>query len=129
MRSKADALVGDLAQLAEREDLEAARVSQHGTVPADKAVQSAHALDRLVAGAKIEMVGIAEDDLSAEIFEGSLGNSLDSAGRADGHEDRRFDGLVGQLKLSAAAAFQGGMDLVEGEGHGVILTAPVGNTL
>jgi hypothetical protein len=91
--------------------------------PADEAMQAAHALDGLVAGAQIQMIGVAEDDLRAEVFEDVLGHGLDGAGGADRHEDRSFDRLMGQMKPAAAATFRGGLELVEGEGHLMILGA------
>ena len=69
------------------------------------------------------MVGVAENDLGAQGFQGVLGNGFDGSGGADGHKYRCFNGLVGQEKLSAAAALGGGVELVEGEGHRTILNA------
>src|SRR5208283_5129580 len=65
MRAEANAFVGDLAELAEREDLKAAGIGEQGARPTDETVQSAHAADGLVAGAEIKMVGVAENDLRA----------------------------------------------------------------
>ena len=104
VRAEADAFVGDLAQGAEREDLEAAGVGEHGARPTDEAMQAAHAADGLVAGAQVEVIGVAEDDFGAERFERVLGDGFDGAGGADGHEDRGLDGAVGKMKLGAAAA-------------------------
>jgi hypothetical protein len=72
-----DALIGDFAQGAEGEDLEAARVGEHGAGPTDELVEAAHAANGFVSGTKIEVVGVAEDDLSAEGFEHVLGDSFD----------------------------------------------------
>jgi len=49
--AEADALVGEFAELVEGEDLESAGVCEHGAGPGDELVQSAEALDELVAGA------------------------------------------------------------------------------
>ena len=104
MGAEADAFVGDFAELAERENLEAAGVGEHGAGPADEAVQAAHAADGFVAGAEVEVVGVAEDDLGAEDFEDVLGDGFDGAGGAHGHEDGGFDDLVWKGELGAAAA-------------------------
>jgi len=116
-----DAVGGDFAEGVEGEDLEAAGVSEDGARPTDEAMQAAHAADGLVAGAQIEMVSVAEDDFDAEGFEPVLGDGFDGALRADGHEDRRFDGLMGQEETAATATGGGcGEELVERR-HGVIL--------
>ena len=117
VRAEADTFVRDFAESAEGKDLKAAGVGEHGARPGDKAMQAAHAADRLVAGAQIEMVGVAKDDFGAEGFERVLGNCLYGASGADGHEDGGFDGPMGQVKLGAAAAFGSGVQLIEGEGH------------
>jgi hypothetical protein len=93
--AEADALVGDFAERAEREDLEAAGVGEHGARPTDEAMQAAHAADGFVAGAQVEMVGVAEDDFCAEGLERVLGDGFDGSLRADGHEDGGLDGLMG----------------------------------
>ena len=103
MGAEAHAFVGDFAQVGEAEDLKAAGVSEHGAGPADEAVQAADAADDFVAGAEIEMVGVAEDDLRAQRFEHVLRYGLDGAGSADGHEDWSFNGLVRQVHLTASS--------------------------
>ena len=116
-----DAVVCDFAESVEGEDLEAAGVSEDGARPTDETMQAAHAADGLVAGTQIKMVGVAEDDFDAESFKRVLGDGFDGALRADGHEDRGFDGLVGQEETAAAAAGGGFGEELEGRRHGVIL--------
>ena len=77
VRAEADAVVSDLAQRAEREDLKAAGVGEQGARPTDEAVQPAHAADGLVAGTQVEVIGVAENDLRAERFEHVLRDGLD----------------------------------------------------
>ncbi len=108
-----DAVVGDFAERAERENLKAAGVGEEGARPTHEFVKAAHAADYFVAGAEIEMVGVAEDDFCAERFERVLRDGFDGALRADGHEDRGFDGLVGEDETAATAAGGGfGEELV-----------------
>jgi hypothetical protein len=118
-----NAIVRDFAERAEREDLKAAGVSEHCARPADEFVQAAHAANEFVTGTEIEMVGVAQDDFSAEGFERVLWDGLDGALRADGHEDRSFDGLVGKMKTGAAAAGGGFAKKLEERGHRLILAA------
>ena len=62
-----DAVVVDGGErVAEREDLEAARVGQDRPVPAHEPVQPAELGDQLVAGPEVQVVGVAEQDLRAE---------------------------------------------------------------
>ena len=79
----------------------------------------------LVAGAQVEMIGVAENDLRAEGFEHVLRDSFDRAGGADGHEDGSLDGLMRQMKLAAPAAGVGLVKQAELEAHLTILTGPV----
>jgi hypothetical protein len=74
-----------------------------------------------VAGAEIEMVGVAKNDFDAEGFERVLGDGFDGALRADGHEDRGFDGLMRQEETAAAAAGGGYGEEMKERGHGMIL--------
>ncbi len=64
-----DAVVVDLAQLAERHDLEPARVGQDRPVPGHEAVQAAEAGDALVAGPQVEVVRVGQDDRGAGLAE------------------------------------------------------------
>ena len=104
VRAEAHAVVGDFAQLAERENLKAAGVGEQGARPTDEFVQAAHAADGLVAGAQVEVIGVAENDLGAERFQRVLRDGFDRSLRADGHEDRGFDGLMRKTETSAASA-------------------------
>ena len=62
-----DAVVVDREhRVAQREDLEAARVGQDRPVPAHEPVQPAELGDQLVAGPEVQVVGVAEHDLRPE---------------------------------------------------------------
>jgi hypothetical protein len=95
MRAKADTVVSNFSERAEGEDLEAAGISKDGARPTDEAMQTAHAANGFVAGAQIEMVGVAEDDFCAEGLERVLGDGFDGSLCADGHKDGGLDGLMG----------------------------------
>jgi hypothetical protein len=115
--AEADTIVSDFAERAERKDLKTAGVSEDGARPTDEAMQAAHAADGLVAGTQIEVVGIAEDDFRAEGLKRVLGDGFDGALRAHGHEDWRFDGLMGQQETAAAAAGRGFREELVKRGH------------
>ena len=59
-------------------------------------MQAAHLGDQLVAGAQVEVVGVAKDDLSVELLEQVLRDGLDGSGRADRHERWGLNETVGE---------------------------------
>ena len=59
------AVVVDDPQVAERDDLEAARVGEDRAVPVHEPVQAAEPCDALVAGPQVEVVGVGQDDRGA----------------------------------------------------------------
>ena len=63
VRLEAHAVCGDLVAVAEAEDLKAAAVGEDRPGPVHKGVESPHPVDELVAGAQVEVIGVAEDDL------------------------------------------------------------------
>ena len=79
-----DPLLGDLAQLGQAEHLEAAAVGQDGAVPAGELVQPAQVGHQLVPRAQVEVVGVAEHDLGADLFE-VLGGQAALDGAGGGH--------------------------------------------
>jgi hypothetical protein len=104
VRAEAHAVIGDFAQLIERENLEAPGVGKQGVWPTDESVQATHAADGLVTGAQVKVIGVAENDFGAERFERVLGHGFDRSLRADGHEDGGFDRLMGKVETRAASA-------------------------
>ena len=88
-----DAVVVDARErVAQREDLEAARVGQDRPVPAHEPVQAAELGDQLVAGPEVQVVGVAEQDLRAERRAPRPASSdFTRRLRPDRHERRRLD--------------------------------------
>ena len=74
VRAEHDAVFGQLRQLRQAEDLEAARVGEHRALPAHEAVQAAVRGDHLEAGAQPQVIGVAEDDARADAFELARGH-------------------------------------------------------
>ena len=60
-----DAFLRNFTKRLQRENLEAAGVSDDGFVPGHEAVQAAHFADQLVAGPEMEVIGVGEDHLGA----------------------------------------------------------------
>ena len=91
VRAELDAVLPDLANLREAEDLEAAAVGEYRERPVHEAVQAARRADDVHAGADAEMVGVAEDDLRAHLDQLARVQRLHAALRADGHKDGRIN--------------------------------------
>lgn len=79
-----------------------------------QATQIAHLLDP---GPEIEVIRVAEDNLSAEFLEDILRNAFDGCLSSDRHEHRRFHGTVRRHQSAATTRFLCSFDL-EGQRHG-----------
>ena len=62
-----DAVFSYLSQRRETEDLKSTAIGEDGTAPVDEFMKSAHLVDDFMAGAQIEMISIAQDDLGADL--------------------------------------------------------------
>ncbi len=91
---EADAVVVDPERVREAEDLEAARVREDGAVPVHESMEPAGLLDDVGARAQEEMVGVREDDLSAQLAQLRRENALHRRTRAHRHEHRCLNGAV-----------------------------------
>ena len=75
-------------------------------------MQSSHFADELLSGAEVEVIGVREEDLHAEIFgQCSLGESFDRGLSAYRHEDRCLDGSVVRVEASGAGVGMGALRL------------------
>ncbi len=101
-RAELDAVVGELERVGEAEDLEAARVGEDGAVPVHERVQTAGVAHDVGTGAQVEVVGVGEQHLRADVVQLRRGDALDGRAGADRHEDRRLDGTVGGVEASPA---------------------------
>ena len=117
-RGERDAVLADLAQRAEAEHLEAARVGEDRPLPAHEPVQAAVRRDHLLPGPKPQVEGVAEDDLRALRDELVRRHRLDGAVGAHRHEDRRLDDAVRELEAAAPGAARRGEDLEMHRGDG-----------
>ncbi len=66
VRAEQHAVFGDLAQVAQAEDLESAGIGQDGARPRHEFVQPAEFADQLVAGAQEQVIGVGQDYLGVE---------------------------------------------------------------
>lgn len=105
VRSEEDALLGDLAQTAQAEDLIAAGVRQDGPWPPHKLMQPSQALDQLRPGPQIQVIGICQQDAKVELLDQIPGRqAFHAALRAHRHEHRRLDHSVRRMKQPGACA-------------------------
>ncbi len=104
VRSKRHAVVVDLAQVLQREDLKAAGVGQQRPVPLHEVMQPAHPRDEFIAGAQVEMIGVGQDERRAEFFQIARRHTLHGRRRADGREDGRGNIAVRGVEHSGAGA-------------------------
>jgi len=117
VRAEFYALFLNLPGIAERVHLIAARIGENGPVPAIELVQATGRAQHLQPRPQVEVVGIAENNLGLHILlQRGLRHGLHGAGRANGHENRGFDGPVGRFE-AAGAGFGGGVLGEKVEGH------------
>ena len=88
------AVIVDLAQVGQAEDLEAAGIGQDRSVPGHEPMQPAQARDPLGGRAKVEVVRIPEDHLGTGVAQVPRGERLDGGLGADRHELRGLDDAV-----------------------------------
>lgn len=92
VRAEPGTLFGQLSVGRERKHLKTAAVGQNRAVPSVELVQTAGLFENLDAGAQIEMICIAENDLGLHILaQFALMHSLDTADCPYGHENRSAD--------------------------------------
>ena len=102
------ALLLDLAQSRQREHLKSTGVGQHRAVPAHELVQTAHLANDLVARTNVQMIGVGQLDLAAELLEVErIDSALDRARRAHVLKDRGLHHAVRRAEFAAPCASLG----------------------
>ena len=66
MRPKADALLGDLGLLGQREDLKSTAIRQDRALPPHERVKATCVIDEIRTGTEHQVIGVRQDDLRAE---------------------------------------------------------------
>ena len=67
MTGEGDALLRDLPQAGQGKHLESAGIRENGAVPAHEPVQAAHLTHHIVAGTQVQMIGVGQLDLTAQV--------------------------------------------------------------
>src|SRR5579864_6757652 len=88
MRSERYPFLTDLPQFAQAEHLKPARIGENRPLPGAEFVQSPQSAHQFMPRTQVKMVRVAQDDLRAQLFQNILGDALDRALRAHGHEHR-----------------------------------------
>src|SRR5262249_3337655 len=101
-------------------DLKAAAIGEDRPPPAHEAMQPAQLGNQLIAGPQGEVVGVAEENLHADLFKLRGRESFDGGLVADGRENGRFDDTMGSGKPAAPRAAIGVQE-VESKRHAPIL--------
>ena len=109
MGGEIDPLLLDLPQGGQGEHLKSAGVRQNGAVPVHKLVEAPHLPHDLIAGAQVQVVGVAELDLAPHLLQVVGGDAaLDGGLGAHVHKDRGLNGAaVGAGKFTAPSAAVG----------------------
>ena len=95
MALEGHALFLNLPDAGQGKDLEAAAVGQDGPVPRGEGVEAAGPAQDVEAGAQVEMVCVAQDDLGLDVFfEFFMENALHGADGPHRHEDGGVDRTV-----------------------------------
>ena len=103
MRREINALLLYPAELCKRKYLKSARIGEHGTVPIEELMNSAEVVNKLIARADMEVIGVRQLDLTAEVIEVSRRNSALYRGAcADVHEHGGLNGPVNRLHHAPA---------------------------
>ena len=102
-----DAVVVDLVEVGEGEDLESAAVGEDRAGPGHEFVEIAQCRDGFLAGAEHEVVGVSQDYLRTGGGELIGENAFDCALRTDGHEGGRVEDAM--RRGDAAEASAGGV--------------------
>ena len=102
MRPELGAIFSDLPAVGETEYLVPAAIGEDRMVPPDESVKAPTPGNQLVPGAEMQVIGVAENDLSARFLEVAVTHRLDAALRPDRHEGRRLYDTMGCAELPEA---------------------------
>ena len=117
VRTEAHAVVRNFAQFGKTEDLVAAGIGEDRSVPGHEFVESAEIANQLMAGPKIKMIRIPENDLCAEFLQCLVAQTLHRSLRAHGHEERAIDRTVRSVQAAAPCSRRIGIRNFEREIH------------
>ncbi len=116
---KLDSFFCDFSERLVTKDLISSTVRQNRSLPGHETVKPTLTFDDLLSGAKIEMVGVGQDELNIQIFQKLLGHGLHRARCSDRHKNRSFDlSSPGLQHPLAGMGFLISSQNSKGKGHG-----------
>src|SRR5881397_942354 len=102
---KFDAVLSDLAQFRERENLISAAIRQNWSIPIHEFVQAAKMFDHIQSRPNKKMIGISKNDLRLEFMQLSRRDGFHRPLRPHRHKRRRLDYAV-QCSYSPTSRFR-----------------------
>ncbi len=117
MRTENYTVIGDFAEIGKAENLKAAGISEDRARPGHETVQPPETADSFVAWPKIKMIGVAEQNLNAQLAERLLRQPLHCALRADWHERGRVNDAVRSRETPQPRAGRIGLQNFEAKFH------------
>ena len=105
MTLKCDAFFADFSEAAQTEYLVPSRIRQNRVGPRHEPMQPAQISDRLETGPQIQVIGVGQQNLYAQILRQVAGReSLHRRLRAHRHKDRRLNGSVRGVENTSPGA-------------------------
>ena len=91
VRLEVHTFIGHLPEFIQREDLITTAIGKNRAIPMRELVDAACFFNELMSRSQIEMIRVAEYELSTRALDLSRGEGLHRGQRTDGHEDGRLD--------------------------------------
>ncbi len=123
MRAESHTVFVKLAELRERHDLKAAGIGQNRTFPAAEFMQTTKTSNAFRTRTQHQMIGVAENDVGAQILHLIHIHGLDGSGCANWHEGRRTHHAArhGDFALTGCAITRKHFEFKIFAGHAVSL--------
>ena len=116
-RVERDAVGVGLHHVVEAEQLESARIGEHGTVVVHELLHAAGLLDNVDARAHVQVIRVREHHLAVELAQLRRGDALHRGVRANGHEHGGMHRAMRGLKRKSACVSAGGVYVYIEKGH------------
>ena len=116
-RVECDAVGVGLHHVVEAEQLEPARIGEHGAVVVHELLHAASLFDNVDARAHVQVIRVRKHDLAVELAQLRRGDALHRCVRANRHEHGRMHRTVSSLKRECACVSAGRIDIQIKKGH------------
>ena len=116
-RVECDAVGVGLHHVVEAEQLEPARIGEHGAVVVHELLHAAGLFDNVDARAHVQVIRVRKHDLAVELAQLRRGDALHRCVRANRHEHGRVHRAMRSLKRECACVSAGRIDIHIKKGH------------